>query len=141
MGIETYLFSLVVPPQREWARAGWYWRSGTPVRVASIPENVGPFGCSDMAGNIWEWCEDVINPARANRVLRGASFSDTEPMLLVRISSVPSSGGVSAGDAGGISNGGSGTKHSSCAKACGAKPTTSQSAMMYRRLGASTRCG
>ena len=34
-------YSLVVPPRREWARAGWYWRVGAPVPVGGCPENVG----------------------------------------------------------------------------------------------------
>ena len=61
VGIETYLYSLIVPPRREWARAGWYWRIGTPVAVGSLPQNVSPFGCQDLAGNIWEWTDSLYN--------------------------------------------------------------------------------
>lgn len=63
VGVETYLYSLVVPPRREWARAGWYWRIGASVPVGSSRQNVSPYGCQDMAGNIWEWTTSLYNPA------------------------------------------------------------------------------
>ena len=62
VGLDTYLYSLVVPPRREWARAGWYWRIGTPAPVGSCAQNVSPYGCQDMAGNIWEWTTSLYNP-------------------------------------------------------------------------------
>jgi formylglycine-generating enzyme required for sulfatase activity len=75
VGIETYLFSLVVPPRREWARAGWYWRSGAPVRVESTRENISPYGCRDMAGNIWEWTTSLYNPNLPDfHVVKGGSW-------------------------------------------------------------------
>ena len=75
VGPETYLFSRVVRPQREWARAGWYWRNGTPVPVGSIPQNVSPCGCRDMAGNIWEWTTSLYNPKLPDfHVVKGGSW-------------------------------------------------------------------
>ena len=62
VGIETYLFSLLVPPRREWARAGWYWRIGAPLPVGARPRNASPYGCLDMAGNIWEWTTSRYSP-------------------------------------------------------------------------------
>ncbi len=73
--IETYLFSLVIPPRREWARAGWYWRIGAPVPAGSTPQNVSPFGCRDMAGNIWEWTTSLYNPNMSDfHVVKGGSW-------------------------------------------------------------------
>ena len=75
VGLETYLFSLLVKPRREWARAGWYWRNGAPVPVGSIPQNVSPYGCRDMAGNIWEWTASLYNPSLPDfHVVKGGSW-------------------------------------------------------------------
>jgi len=73
--LETYVYSLLVPPRREWARAGWYWRIGAPVPVGSIPENVSPWGCQDMAGNILEWTTSLYNPNMSDfHVVKGGSW-------------------------------------------------------------------
>jgi formylglycine-generating enzyme required for sulfatase activity len=75
VGIETYLYSMIVPPRREWARAGWYWRIGAPGPVGATPQNISPYGCQDMAGNIWEWTMTLYNPNLSDfHVVKGGSW-------------------------------------------------------------------
>lgn len=75
VGPETYLFSLLRGPQRELARCGWYWRNGFPLSIGSLPENVSPYGCLDMAGNIWEWTVSLYHPDVPDfHVVKGGSW-------------------------------------------------------------------
>jgi hypothetical protein len=49
--------------------------------VGSFPAN--KYGLYDMAGNVWQYCEDWFNPEKAFRVLRGASWYDSNPARIL----------------------------------------------------------
>lgn len=76
-----------------WTDAHDLRREG-PVAVGSYPQGASPYGCLDMAGNVWEWCADryresiyqryatgdLTPPERGiSRVLRGGAWYMDSP--------------------------------------------------------------
>lgn len=72
-------------------RAHFGRNSKGPIPVGSKPDGASPYGVMDMAGNVWEWCEDIDDPdfyeggpahnprnvmrnAQVHHILRGGSW-------------------------------------------------------------------
>lgn len=75
LGLDYFVYNLFVKPKPERARSGWYWRTGAPWPVGTMPQNVSPYGCYDMAGNIWEWTISLYNEDLPDfHVVKGGSW-------------------------------------------------------------------
>jgi formylglycine-generating enzyme required for sulfatase activity len=80
------------PPDEGRCNFGGNVGSTTPVGRYS-PQGDSPYGCSDMAGNVWEWTASDYDAGR--KVLRGGSW-DNEPLHVraaYRIANTPGSRG------------------------------------------------
>ena len=81
------------PWGNDWDPGRLRWGPGGTAPVGSDPGGASPYGCLDMAGNVWQWCADwyddnyyahspVRNPAGpatgTDRVVRGGSWSGSD---------------------------------------------------------------
>ena len=52
--------------------------SGGTTRVTLYPNGISPYGCYDMAGNVWEWADSWYDKNKTARVLRGGSWGSDD---------------------------------------------------------------
>ncbi|HSR30654.1 MAG TPA: SUMF1/EgtB/PvdO family nonheme iron enzyme [Anaerolineae bacterium] len=81
------------PPDRDRCNFGRYVDRTTTMGRYS-PQGDSPYGCADMAGNVWEWCQSLFMPypyqagdgredlrAGGRRVFRGGSFEHVQRVV------------------------------------------------------------
>ena len=91
--------SLSYPWGNEWDASrcrnsvgGSWGAAGSAASVGTYPSGASPFGCLDMAGNVWQWTSSWYDGypgsthhdgsfGQINRVLRGGSWYDNIPSL------------------------------------------------------------
>jgi formylglycine-generating enzyme required for sulfatase activity len=72
--------------------ANWRQNVGAPTSVGVYPCGATPDGVADMAGNVWEWCENWYSEGtKQYRVLRGGSggFGFPDDLRSCRLISLP----------------------------------------------------
>ena len=93
-----------LPTEQEWEKAArgidgrpfpWGWKKpherycnygnpdGGPTTVQKYPLGVSPFGCFDMAGNVWEWTSTQLTPSEIANVKSEASHDLRDKELYI----------------------------------------------------------
>ena len=78
---------------------GWSGKIDGYADGAKFTAKVGSYtanrlGIHDLGGNVWEWCSDWFNAERKERVIRGASFNQGAPGVLLSSHRAPKPPGV-----------------------------------------------
>ena len=68
------------PNEKNWIE-GYTDDYATTSPVGSFPPN--EYGLYDMGGNVWQWCEDLLEPGSTERVLRGSSWNNYDRVGLL----------------------------------------------------------
>jgi formylglycine-generating enzyme required for sulfatase activity len=111
---------LALPTEEQWEKAArgtdgriWPWGNEPPTaKHCNFNRNVGgtspvgqyspqgdsPYGCADMAGNVWEWAGSWYSPNQT-RALRGGSwaYDDLNTRAAVRYGYYPNDGYLNIG--------------------------------------------
>jgi len=70
--VREYPWGKGISPQH----ANYNGNEGATTPVGRYPKGATPEGLYDMAGNVWEWIEDLYSKTGSSRVLRGGSWRD-----------------------------------------------------------------